>query len=102
MTQGYAELEGGRCLLALDGHATGSPEVCAAISGIVYALAGYLTNAGRDGFAEVYRMELESGKVRIHCHGDDRVTAACEMAVIGLRQLEQEYPDCIRMEYLED
>ena len=101
MTQGYAELEGGRCLLALDGHATGSPEMCAAISGIVYALAGYLANAGRDGFAEFYRMELESGKVRIHCHGDDRVTAACEMAIIGLRQLEKAHPDLLQMDLQE-
>ena len=102
MTSAYVELEGGRCLLALDGHATGSPEMCAAISGIVYALAGYLANAERDGFAEVYRMELESGKVRIHCHGDDRVTAACEMAIIGLRQLEQAHPELVHVELPED
>ena len=101
MTQVYAELEGGRCLLALDGHATGSPEMCAAISGIVYALAGYLSNGERDGFAEVYHMELESGRVRIHCRGDDRVTAACEMAIIGLGQLGKARPDLIQMDLQE-
>ena len=102
MTTVYAELEGGRCLLALDGHATGSPPVCAAISGLVYALAGYLLNAEQDGYGQVYRLELESGKVRIHCHGDDRVVAACETAIIGLRQLEQTYPELVHVELPED
>ena len=101
MTTGYAELEGGRCLLTLDGHATGSPDVCAAVSGLVYALAGYLSNAELEGRAEVYALELESGKVRIHCHGDDRVTAACEMAIIGLRQLEKAHPDLLQMDLQE-
>ena len=63
MTTGYAELEGGRCLLVLDGHATGSPSVCAAISGLVYALAGYLTNAEREVRAEVYASEQETARV---------------------------------------
>lgn len=98
MTTGYAELEGGRCLLALDGHATGSPDVCAAVSGLVYALAGYLSNAELEGRAEVYALELESGKVRLHCRGDDRVTGACEAAVLGLMQLARQYPERIQVE----
>lgn len=102
MTQVYAELEGGRCLLVLDGHATGSPEVCAAISSLVYALAGYLTNAGRDGYAEVYSMELVAGRVRLHCHGNDEVTGACKMAIIGLRQLEKQYPELLQVDFRED
>ena len=102
VTRVYAELEGGRCLLALDGHATGSPKVCAAISSIVYALAGYLTNAERDGRAEVYDLVLEEGRVRIHCHGDDRTTGACEMAVVGLRQLERQYPELLQVTFPPD
>ena len=102
MTQVYAEMEGGRCLLTLEGHATGSTEVCAAISCLVYALAGYLANAGRDGFAEVYTMDMEDGKVCLHCHGDDRVTAACEVAIIGLRQLEKQYPELVQVDFREE
>ena len=91
MTTGYAELEGGRCLLVLDGHATGSPSVCAAISGLVYALAGYLTNA-----------EREPGRVRIHASGDDRCVGACEAVLLGLCQLAESEPDYLRMEISEE
>lgn len=102
MTNVYVEMEGGRCLLVLNGHATGSSEVCAAISCLVYALAGYITNAERDGVVEIYSMDMAAGKVRLHFHGDGRATAAFEMAIIGLRQLEKQYPDLIRMDFLED
>ncbi|MEA4934256.1 MAG: ribosomal-processing cysteine protease Prp [Lawsonibacter sp.] len=99
MTRIYAEAEGGRYLLNLDGHATGSPEVCAAVSGLVYALAGYVTNAERDGFATVYHMETESGKAVLHCHGDRRVEAAYDMAIIGLQQIEKQYPQLVKVEF---
>ena len=102
MTTGYAELEGGRCLLVLDGHATGSPSVCAAISGLVYALAGYLTNAEREVRAEVYAAELEPGRVRIHASGDDRCVGACEAVLLGLCQLVESEPDYLRMEIFEE
>lgn len=102
MTTGYAELEGSRCLLTLDGHATGSPAVCAAISGLVYALAGYLTNAERDGRAEGYAMELEPGRVRIHASGDDRCVGACEAVILGLCQLAESEPEYLTMEILDE
>ena len=41
MTTVYAERDGTRYTLFANGHATGHPEVCAAISGILYALGGY-------------------------------------------------------------
>lgn len=102
MTKGYAELEDGRCLLVLDGHATGSPAVCAAVSGLVYALAGYLTNAERDGRAEGYAMELEPGRVRIHASGDDRCVGACEAVILGLCQLAESEPEYLTMEILDE
>lgn len=99
MTQIYAELEGGRCLLAVDGHATGSAEVCAAISGLVYALAGYAANAESEGRAEIFTEELESGKVRLHLHGDDRTVGACEAILIGLLQIAEQFPEYVQMEF---
>ena len=47
MPQVYAERDGQRCILSAQGHATGSVEACAAVSGILSALAGYVTNALR-------------------------------------------------------
>lgn len=102
MTKVYAEFEGGRCLLNLEGHATGSPEVCAAVSGIVYALAGYVTNAERDGHAEIYSMIMDSGRALLHFHGDDRVCGACEMAFVGLMQIEKQHPEHIKVNFAPD
>lgn len=102
MTRGYAELDGGRCLLSLEGHATGSPEVCAAISGLAYALAGYLVNAEQEGRAEVYTLSMEEGNVVIHGSGDSRVVGACEAVLLGLRQIAAQYPDYLQMDFGEE
>lgn len=118
MTEIYAELEGGRCLLDLEGHAVRDPaepdggeaeegsatgvQVCAAVSAIVYALAGYILNAEREGRAEVYAMRLGSARACLHVHGDDRVEGACEAAILGLRQLEGRYGAYLHMECAPD
>ena len=54
MTKVYAERDGNRCILSAQGHAIGSEQVCAAVSGLLYALAGYLTNAIRERYIEFY------------------------------------------------
>ena len=99
MTNAYAEFEGGRCLLNVEGHATGNPEVCAAVSSLVYALAGYITNASKDGNAEIYTMQLDSGNAVIHFHGDDMVCAAFELVIVGLMQLAKQHPEQVKMTF---
>ena len=69
MTQVYAERDGQRCILSAQGHATGSVEACAAVSGILYALAGYVTNAMRERYVEVYTWRMESGDVQLDFNG---------------------------------
>ena len=138
MTKGYAEMDGSRCFLSLDGHATyegprqepsaaglggkgaamkrASPavfggardvqsagtQVCAAISALAYAMAGYLTNAELEGRAEVYTMKMEGGSVVIHASGDERCVGACEAVLLGLRQIAEQYPDYLSMDFLEE
>ena len=97
MTEVHALLQGHECNLALEGHATGSREVCAAISSIVYALAGYLANAEAAGNAQVQETLLEPGHVRIRCTGDDAAMGACGMAIHGLRQLAAQYPEQVKI-----
>lgn len=97
MTYGYIEMEAGRHLLFLQGHATGSETVCAGISSIVYALAGYLCNA-EEHVQEIYRKDLEEGKVLLSCQGDDCVTAAYTMAAVGLAQIARQYPEYLAVE----
>lgn len=99
MTRVYAEKDGDSYLLSAEGHATGNEQVCAAVSGIVYALAGYLTNAARDGYATSYALETDRGKALLHCYGGERVEAAYDMAVIGLQQIEKQYPQLVKVEF---
>ena len=98
MTQVYAERDGQRCILSAQGHATGSVEACAAVSGILYALAGYVTNAMRERYVEVYTWRMESGDVQLDFNGDDGTAAAFEMAVIGLAQVAQAHPEQVQVE----
>ncbi len=73
------------------GHATGSPELCAAVSALMYALAGFVRNSGVDS-----RVRLTSGDAVVRSRtvpGD-----AYRMAVIGFLQLEKSYPELLRVE----
>lgn len=101
MTQVYAERDGNRYTIYANGHATGSPEVCAAISGLLYALAGYVRNAS-DGSTLAYDERLESGNVQLHFRGGEGAGGAFDMAVIGLKQIEAKYPELVSVEYLEE
>lgn len=95
MTKVYYEAEGGRYLLSVKDHATGSPVVCAAVSGLCYALAGYLANAED---VTVYNRRMKPGDVLLHFRGDQQAQGAFEAVVIGLLQLEKKYPELVRVE----
>ena len=92
MTQVIARREGDRRYLSATGHATGSREVCAGISAIFYALAGYLENAAMERELEISVLRLEDGDAVIAFAADGQADAAYEMAVIGLVQMARSYP----------
>lgn len=96
MTKVFAEKNGDRFSLVLCGHAAGSETVCAAISSIAYALAGYLKNCDKKK-DEPSVAELESGFSVFHFSGKEK-NPAYEMAIIGLMQLEKQYPEFIQFE----
>lgn len=102
MTSVYAQRSGRRCILSAQGHATGNKEVCAAISGILYALAGYLANVTPERYIEFYENKMESGHVLLDFNGDDCTAAAFEMAVIGLEQIAQKHQEFIQVKYQEE
>ncbi len=83
------------------GHAEGSAQVCAAVSGLMYALAGYLLNAKRRGLARVEELRLDSGDARLEWLGKPRTEAAFDMAAVGLEQLAKGNPQCVRVEVTE-
>lgn len=79
------------------GHATGSREVCAAVSAIVYALGGYLKNLEQDGAAALHSFMLESGAAEIEASGEEAMPAF-GMAAIGLIQIAAKYPDQVAVD----
>lgn len=83
MTRVMFTAEGERFSLSAVGHAVGSVQACAAISGLFYALAGYLKRAGAEGL----RVRLESGDARVEARGGAEVRAAFEMAVVGMEMV---------------
>lgn len=78
------------------GHATGSREVCAAVSGIVYALGGYLKNLEQRRAVEMGTFLLESGAAEIEAYSigpqPDAAQHAFGMTAVGLMQIEKKYP----------
>lgn len=77
-------------------HATGSPEVCNAVSGIMYGAAGYMSN----------RDDIEDRMYQLHEHGehpemivqcrtigkDEGIDAIWLFLVVSILQIEQSYP----------
>ena len=80
-------------LLTLQGHAEGSPAVCAAASAIVYALAGWLKNYP----PAQARLRLKPGDGWILCRGDETVDTALQIALTGFAQLGRSFPHHLRL-----
>lgn len=83
-----------RYTLTCEGHATGSAEMCAAISCLVYTAAGWLRNT--EG-ATLIAEELTPGRAMLAFTGKDAGTLYDFLAV-GFLQLEQHDPDHISVE----
>ena len=94
MTRVYAEKNGNSYTLECKGHATGSEEVCAGVSAIIYALAGWAENYAESDV----KTELEPGDALVMFSGGSECEAAFDMAVIGLRQIELGHPEYIAVD----
>ena len=95
MTEIYAEKAGDLYTISAKGHAAGSSEVCAAVSAILYALAGYMENAGES--IDSILTSMDSGCAVISFRGGQAAEAVFDMAVIGLMQIEAACPKYIRV-----
>ena len=89
-----------RFSLTFDGHATGSAEVCAGISALMFSLEGYLQNHEENLF-------LHSSKVDNPGHGyiafeledpSKDICGAFELVTIGLLQIADSYPEFCQIE----
>lgn len=90
MTRISTAVKGNRFTIRAVGHATGSVEVCAGVSAILYALAGYLINAP----VKVHALRLESGEALLDFEGGGE---AFQMAVIGLAQMGERFPGYLQV-----
>ena len=91
MTRVHITYDPDRFTVTAKGHATGSPEVCAAVSGLVYALAGFLQGFGA-------KSRLEAGDAEVECLSSYETDLALEMAYVGFQQIAQQYPDYLQVE----
>ena len=86
---------GNRHRLSVKGHAGyvahGDDIVCAGVSGIAYALLGYLHHAGCD----IEEARADSGDLLIDCAGDDLIAGAFDMAMVGFLQIHRKYPQYV-------
>lgn len=101
MTKVYIEADGNRRILSAKGHATGSVECCAAISGILYALAGYLSNVEFQERIEWHSRHIKDGDVYFDVYVGEKADVAFEVAACGLLQIQKTYPQFIQVEIRE-
>lgn len=92
----------GRCLLEVTDHATGSEQVCAAVSALVCALAGYLKNAEHSAAVLVQESSVEPAKARFRFMAGDEGCGAFLAVVIGLMQIAKSYPEYVSMDFHEN
>ena len=90
----YGKTEpGGDSFLTLDGHAGGSPAVCAAVSGLMWALTRYLEG---DPAAAVRTWSLTGGRAEFRFTGDRRTEGAFALVLAGLELFAAAYPEYIQ------
>lgn len=86
-------------VLSMRGHAgyadKGGDIVCAGVSAITYALLGWLANHDPGQF---YRV-VEPGETMIIVQEGRDIDTAFSVALIGLAQIAQKYPDNVTMTY---
>lgn len=86
----------------LDGHAdynAGNDIVCAAISAVGMMLAGAITNLVPDNLRTI---ETDSGHIDITVDDSSVVNnTAFEVCFIGLKQIEQSYPENLKIDTLQ-
>ncbi len=77
------------CSVRCKGHATGHPDVCAAVSCLVYTAAGWLHNTQE---AELVMERLDSGDAYLRWHGG---VWLYDLLKIGFLQLERANPEAV-------
>lgn len=75
------------------GHATGSEKVCAAVSGLMYALIGFIGNQPELEDI-IHECKIESGHSLVAFEGHNE---AFEVVRTGLLQIAHTYPEYLKI-----
>lgn len=95
MTKVYLEHCAGTFYIYARGHATGSTEVCAAVSCLLYTIAGWLKNHPEIG--GIHRLDDGDASI-VFFDKEQSAKTVFELAQVGFLQLAQSYPDYISVE----
>lgn len=87
MVKATIQSRGGVHRIECVGHATGSIQVCAAVSGLITALAGYLINCGGE---KIRQLDMRAGYSVIEFKGENK---AFQLTKTGLLQIANSYPE---------
>ena len=90
MTSVYLERNGDRYTVHCQGHATGSAEVCAAVSCLVCTLANWL----RMSHTEIVAEQIKEADALLCFEGEK---TAFDMVCVGFLQLERYYGEYIKV-----
>ncbi|MBQ7624290.1 MAG: ribosomal-processing cysteine protease Prp [Clostridia bacterium] len=89
MTYVTAKKENGIYRISARGHATGSPECCAAVSALACTLAGY---AGRDPEIKVLSKSVAPGRFGFSFSGGERARLIFGAFAFGFCALARAFP----------
>ena len=98
MTHVYLEQDGNRYPVTAKDHATGSVEMCAAISTLVYTLEGWLRNST----VLVLECTVEDGHVHIVFAGGSNCETVFDMVTVGFLRLQATDPEhvCVELQII--
>lgn len=99
MTKVTLECRGSTRRLTCSGHATGSVQVCAAVTALAMALAGWTHNAQG---VEVVKERLCTADVELEYIAGAENEAAFDLVTVGFLQLAAAYGEFISVEILEE
>lgn len=92
MTKIFLERDGDRFTVSAKEHANAT-EICAAVSTLLYTLAGYLNNTHCP-----HDERLEPGDARICFIGEgEAIEAVWDMISIGFLQIQKSYPESVNI-----
>lgn len=83
------------CMIQAAGHATGSQEMCSAVSALLWTLYAWVQNAEVD--IDEDELCMESGRAIIKFTGDERAAEVYKAFLIGFLQLQRHDPRYIKV-----